>query len=295
MRIFVTGATGFIGSAVVKELIEAGHQVVGLVRTSAGAQALAAAGAQPYQGDLEDLARLRSGAAASDAVIHTAFRHDWSRFAESCEWDKRAIEAIGAVLEGSARPLLVSSGVGVAEGRAATEDDPPFPPSAAFPRVSEATAIALAARGVHASVMRLPQVHDTVKQGLVTYLIQIARSKGVSAYVGDGHNRWPAAHISDVARLYRLAVELGAAGARYHAIAEEGVPLKDIATAIGNGLNVPVTSIAPEQSQEHFGFLGLFAARDGHASSAQTRAQLRWSPTGPSLLTDLQNMRYPRD
>jgi len=295
MRIFVTGATGFIGSAVVRELIGAGHQVIGLVRSSAGAQALEAAGAQPYRGDLEDLARLRSGAAASDAVIHAAFRHDWSRFAESCEWDKRAIEAIGAGLEGSGRPFLVSSGVGVAEGRAATEDDPPFPPSAAFPRVSEATAIALAARGVHASVMRLPQVHDTVKQGLVTYLVQIARNKGVSAYVGDGHNRWPAAHVSDVARLYRLAVEQGAAGARYHAVAEEGVPLKDIATAVGNGLNVPVISIAPEQSQEHFGFLGLFAARDGHASSVQTRAQLGWHPTGPSLLTDLQNMRYTQD
>jgi len=292
MRIFVTGATGFIGSAVVRELIGAGHQVIGLVRSSAGAQALEAAGAQPYRGDLEDLARLRGGASASDAVIHTAFRHDWSRFAESCEWDKRAIEAIGAALEGSSRPLLVSSGVGVAEGRTATEDDPPFPPSAAFPRVSEATALALAARGIHASVMRLPQVHDTVKQGLVTYLVQIARNKGVSAYVGDGHNRWPAAHVSDVARLYRLAVEQGAVGARYHAIAEEGVPLKDIATAVGNGLNVPVISIAPEQSQEHFGFLGLFAARDGAASSGQTRVQLGWHPSGPSLLTDLQNMRY---
>jgi nucleoside-diphosphate-sugar epimerase len=295
MRVFVTGATGFIGSAVVRELIGAGHQVIGLVRSEAGAQALEAAGAQPYRGDLEDLERLRSGAAASDAVIHTAFRHDWSRFAESCEWDKRAIEAIGAVLAGSHRPFLVSSGLGVAEGRAATEDDPPFPPSAAYPRASEATAIALAEHGVDASVMRLPQVHDTVKQGLVTYLVQIARNKGVSAYVGDGQNRWPAAHISDVARLYRLAVERGGAGARYHAVAEEGVPLKDIATAVGKGLNVPVISIAPERSQEHFGFLGLFAARDGHASSAQTRAQLGWRPTGPSLLTDLENMRYVQD
>ncbi|MGH8294421.1 MAG: SDR family oxidoreductase [Steroidobacteraceae bacterium] len=295
MHVFVTGATGFIGSAVVRELIGAGHQVLGLTRSDAGARALEAAGAQPHRGDLQDLERLRSGAAASDAVIHTAFRHDWSSFAESCEWDKRAIEAIGAVLEGSRRPFLVSSGVGVAEGRTATEDDPPFPPSAAFPRVSEATAIALAERGVHASVMRLPQVHDTVKQGLVTYLVQIARNKGVSAYVSDGRNRWPAAHIADVARLYRLAVEHGTAGARYHAVAEEGVPLKDIATALGNGLNVPVTSIAPEQSQEHFGFLGLFAARDGHVSSVQTRAQLGWTPIGPSLLTDLKNMRYTPD
>ena len=292
MRIFVTGATGFIGSAVVRELIGAGHQVTGLARSDAGAQALEAAGAQPHRGDLQDLECLRSGAAASDAVIHTAFRHDWSKFAESCEWDKRAIETIGAVLAGSRRPFLVSSGVGVAEGRAATEDDPPFTPSAAFPRVSEATAIALTERGVHASVMRLPQVHDTVKQGLVTYLVQIARNKGVSAYVSDGHNRWPAAHISDVARLYRLAVERGAVGARYHAVAEQGVMLKDIATALGKGLKVPVISIAPEQSQEHFGFLGFFAGRDAHVSSAQTRARLGWDPTGPSLLADLENMRY---
>ncbi|MGH8160749.1 MAG: SDR family oxidoreductase, partial [Gammaproteobacteria bacterium] len=289
------GATGFIGSAVVRELIAAGHQVIGMARSSAGAQALEAVGAQPYRGDLEDLERLRSAAAASDAVIHTAFRHDWSRFAESCEWDKRAIEAIGAVLEGSRRPFLVSSGVGVAEGRAATEDDPPFSPSAAFPRVSETTAIALAERGVRASVMRLPQVHDTVTQGLVTYLVQIARNKGVSAYVGDGDNHWPAAHVSDVARLYRLAVEQGSAGARYHAVAEEGVPLKDIATALGHGLKVPVISIAPEEAQEHFGFIGFFAARDARVSSAQTRTKLGWNPTGPSLLTDLANMRYTQD
>ena len=295
MRVFVTGATGFIGSAVVRELIGAGHQVIGLARSEAGAQALEAAGAQAHRGDLQDLEALRSGAAASDAVIHTAFRHDWSRFAESCEWDKRAIEGIGSVLVNSRRPFLVSSGVGVAEGRPATEDDPPFSPSAAFPRVSEATAIALIERGVHVSVMRLPQVHDTVKQGLVTYLVQIARNKGVSAYVGDGHNRWPAAHITDVARLYRLALERGAAGARYHAVAEEGVTLKDIATALGNGLKVPVMSIAPEQAQEHFGFLGFFAGRDARVSSAQTRAKLGWNPTGSSLLTDLANMQYMQD
>jgi nucleoside-diphosphate-sugar epimerase len=292
MRVFVTGATGFIGSAVVKELVGAGHHVLGLTRSDAGAKSLEATGAEPHRGDLEDLESLRSGAAASDAVIHTAFRHDWSRFAESCELDKRAIESIGAVLQGSSRPFIVSSGVGVAQGRAATEDDPPLTPSAAYPRASEATALALAESGVSASVMRLPQVHDTVKQGLVTYLIAVARVKGVSAHIGDGQNRWPAAHVSDVARLYRLALEKGTAGARYHAVAEEGVALKDIATAIGRGLNAPVISIAQEQAQEHFGFLGFFAGRDPLTSSAQTRAKLGWNPTGPSLLTDLGNMRY---
>lgn len=291
MRVFVTGATGFIGSRIVQELIGAGHQVLGLARSNAGAESLAAAGAKVQRGDLEDLESLRSGAAASDAVIHTAFRHDWTRFAESCELDRRAIEAIGAVLEGSSRPFIVSSGVGVAQGRAATEDDPPFS-SLLLPRVSEVTAVALMERGVHASVMRLPQVHDTVKQGLITPLIAIARAKGVSAYIGDGHNRWPAAHVTDVAPLYRLALEKGSAGDRYHAVAEEGVALKDIATAIGRGLNVPVISISQEQAQEHFGFLGFFAGRDSQVSSAKTRAKLGWNPTGPLLLTDLANMRY---
>jgi nucleoside-diphosphate-sugar epimerase len=291
MRVFVTGATGFIGSAVVKELLGAGHQVLGMARSDAGAKSLEAAGAQAHQGDLEDLESLRSGAAAADAVIHTAFRHDWSKFAESCELDKRAIEAIGSVLHGSSRPFIVSSGVGVAQGRAATEDDPPLS-SPSLPRVSEVTAVALMERGINAIVMRLPQVHNTVKQGLITPLIAVARAKGVSGYIGDGQNRWPAAHVSDVARLYLLALEKGTAGARYHAVAEEGVALKDIATAIGQGLNVPVISIAQEQAQEHFGFLGFFAGRDAHISSAQTRAKLGWNPTGPSLLTDLGNMRY---
>ena len=301
MRVFVTGATGFIGSRVVPELISAGHQVLGLARSDAGAQSLAAAGAQVQRGDLEDLESLRSGAAASDAVLHVAFRHfqhfrhDWTRFAENCEVDKLAIETIGAVLQGSSRPLIVTSGVGVAQGRAATEDDPPIPPSATYPRASEATAIALLEHGVRASVMRLPQVHDTLKQGLITPLVAIARAKGVSAYIGDGHNRWPAAHVTDVARLYRLALEKGTAGARYHAVAEEGVPLKDIATAIGHGLNVPVISISPEQAQEHFGFLGFFAGWDAQTSSAQTRAKLGWNPSGPDLLTDLGNMRYAQD
>ena len=291
MRVFVTGATGFIGSRIVPELISAGHQVLGLARSETGAAALTAAGAQVQRGDLEDSESLRSGAATSDAVLHVAFRHDWTRFAESCELDKRAIETIGAALQGTSRPFIVSSGVGVVEGRAATEDDPPLS-SPAFPRVSEVTALALMERGVQASVMRLPQVHDTVKQGLITPLIAIARAKGVSAYVGDGHNRWPAAHVTDVARLYRLVLEKFTAGARYHAVAEGGVPLKEIATAIGRGLKVPVVSIAPEQAQEHFGFLGFFAGRDVYVSSAQTREKLGWAPTGADLLTDLGNKDY---
>lgn len=292
MRVFVTGATGFIGSRLVDELIGAGHKALGLARSDAGAKSLQARGAQVQLGDLDDLESLRNGVAASDAVIHTAFRHDWTQFAESCEMDKRAIAAIGAALEGSSRPLLVTGGVGVAQGRPATEDDPPIPPSPSYPRASEATAIALTERGVHASVMRLPQVHDTVKQGFITRLVAVARAKGVSAYIGDGENRWPAAHVTDVARLYRLALEKGTAGARYHAVAEEGVPFKDIAAAIGRGLNIPVISVAPEQAHEHFGFLGFFAGWDAHTSSAQTRAQLGWNPTGPTLLTDLRNMRY---
>jgi nucleoside-diphosphate-sugar epimerase len=298
MRVFITGATGFIGSRIVPELIGAGHQVIGLARSDVGAQSLAATGAQVQRGDLEDLESLRAGAAASDAVIHTAFRRfqhfrdDWARFAENCEVDKRAIEAIGAVLEGSSRPFIVTSGVGVAQGRAATEDDPPLATSATYPRASEATAISILERGVCASVMRLPQVHDTEKQGLITPLIAIARAKGISAYVGEGNNRWPAVHVADAARLYQLAIEKGIAGARYHAVAEDGVPLKDIATAIGHGLNVPVISISPQQAREHFGFLGSFAGWDAQTSSAQTRAKLGWHPTGPELLTDLGNMRY---
>lgn len=292
MRVFLTGATGFIGSALIPELIGAGHQVLGLTRSEAGAQSLTAAGAEPHRGDLEDLESLRSGAAKSDAVIHCGFVHDFSRFAEVCAIDKRAIDAMGAVLAGSHRPFLVTGGTAMlAPGQLATEDMS-IPPGSPLPRVSEQTALATVAQGVRASVMRLPQVHDTFKQGLVTYLIAMAREKGVSAYVGDGSNRWAAVHVLDAARLYRLVLENGEAGARYHPIGEEGVSLREIAEAIGRGLKLPVVSLSPDEAAAHFGWFATFAGLDMPASSAKTQQQMDWHPTGPGLITDLDNMRY---
>ena len=292
MRVFVTGATGFIGSEVVKELINAGHQVLGLARSDAGAQSLIAAGAEVHRGELGDLESLRSGATKVDGVIHTAFIHDFTKFKENCEIDKRAIEALGDALAGSNRPLIVSAGIGaLAPGRLATEDmEVMFHP--AMPRVSEQAGLAQIARGVNVSVVRLPQVHDVVKQGLITYAVQIAREKGVSPYIGDGQNRWAAAHVLDVAHLYRLALEKHVEGSRYHAIGEEGVSMREIAEVIGKGLKVPVVSLSPEEAAAHFGWLAMFAGLDMPASSAQTQRQLGWSSTGPGLIADLERMRY---
>jgi nucleoside-diphosphate-sugar epimerase len=296
MRVFITGATGFIGSALVRELVDAGHPVLGLARSDAGAQSLIAAGAQVQRGDLENLESLRNGASAADAVVHLGFIHDFSQFQKNCEIDKRVIETLGDALASSDRPdrpLIVTSGLALlAEGRLATEQDPPVPVSEHYPRASEHTAAAQEKRGGRAMVVRLPQVHDTTKAGLVTYAIQIAREKGASAYIGDGQNRWAAVHVLDAAHLYRLALEKGHAGARYHAVAEEGVPARDIAEAIGRGLKVPVVSVAPEQAAGHFGWLARFATLDLQGSSAQTRKELGWNPTGPTLLTDLANMNY---
>jgi nucleoside-diphosphate-sugar epimerase len=292
MRVFLTGATGFIGSRLVRELIANGHQVIGLARSDAGAEALAAVGAQVHRGSLEDLESLRRGAAVADGVIHAGFVHDFSRFEEVCEIDRRAIEVFGEVLAGSNRPLVVTSGTAIAftPGRLTTEEDAPNSP---MPRVaSEKTAIALQAKGVRVSVMRLPQVHDPVKQGLITYLVAVAREKGVSAYIGDGLNRWPAAHVSDVARLFRLVLENGVAGTCYHAVAEEGVTLRDIAASLGRGLNLPVVSKTLEEAGEHFGWLAMFAGADIPASSAMTREWLGWHPTGPGLMSDLDQAGY---
>ncbi len=293
MRVFVTGATGFIGTAVVKELLAAGHAVLGLARSDAGAKALVAAGAEVQRGALEDLESLRRGAAAADAVIHLAFIHDFSKFEENCEFDKQAIEAMGGVLAGSGRPLLVTTGVAglAAPGHVATEDTV-VPPDFPFPRVSEQTALALLPKGVGSVVIRLPQVHDTIRQGLITYAIAVAREKGLSAYVGEGRNRWAAAHLLDVARLYRLALEKHEAGAVYHAVAEEGVPMRDVAETIGRGLGVPVASLSEEEAVAHFGWLCGFVGQDLAASSAKTRATLGWAPTGPGLLTDLEHKNY---
>ena len=289
MRVFVTGATGFIGSAIVAELIGAGHRVLGMTRSDAGARALEAAGAEAHRGDLEDPDSLRRGAALAEGVIHCAFDHDFSNFVANCEKDRRAIEALGAGLVGTDHPLVVTSGVGMGQAapdRPATEDvfnvDAPNPRKA-----SELAAAAVAAAGANVSVVRLPQVHDTRRQGLVSILIEMAREKGVSAYVGEGRNRYSAAHVSDVARLYRLALERRQPGARYNAVAEEGVALRDIAKVIGEGLGVPVASLPADEAAAHFGWMAMFTGHDLSASSAWTRQELGWQPTGPGLLADL--------
>ena len=292
MRVFVTGATGHIGSLVVFDLIDAGHQVVGLARSDASAKALIAAGAEAHRGALDDLESLRSGAAAADGVIHTAFIHDFSDFADASATDLRAIETLGAALEGSGKPLVVTSGTALlAPGRLGTEEDAPE----VGPRVaSENAAIALAERGVRSSAVRpAPSVHGPADlHGFLPTLIDIAREKEVSAFVGDGANRWPAVHELDTAHLYRLALEAAPAGSRLHAVGDEGVPTREITEVIGRHLELPVSSISPEDTEGHFGWIGAFFSMDIPASSALTRELVGWESNHPGLIEDLEEGHY---
>jgi nucleoside-diphosphate-sugar epimerase len=292
MRVLVTGATGFIGTAVVRELIDAGHQVLGLARSDVAAKSLLAAGAGVHRGSLEDLESLRKGAAAADGVIHTAFIHDFANYGPAAEADRRAIETLGDAIEGSDRPFIVTSGTLLTQrkGPLATEGDAHNPN---FPRKSEDAALALAARGVHASVLRLPpSVHGKGDHGFVPQLISIAREKGVSAFIGDGLNRWPAVHRLDAAHLYRLVLEKGSARASYHGVADQGVPTREIAEAIGRGLNLPVVSKSSEEAADHVGWIARFFGIDGPASSTQTQQQLGWHPVQPGLIADLDAGHY---
>ncbi|QHS59661.1 SDR family oxidoreductase [Chitinophaga agri] len=294
MRIFVTGATGFIGSAIVQDLIKAGHEVLGLARNDAAAQALVAAGAAVHRGSLEDLESLRQGAAASDSVVHTAFNHDFSRYKDNCEDDRHVIEALGNALAGTDRPLVVTSGTAiVVQDRFAAEEDRPASAMHVPRAASEEAAAALAARGINVSILRLPpSVHGDGDRGFVPALIQVAREKGVAAYIADGANRWPAVHRLDAASAYRLILEKGEARPVFHAVHDEGVAFKAIATVIGSQLNLPVVSISREQAAAHFGWLSMFAGLDVPATSVQTRAWLNWQPTQPGLLADLEHGTY---
>ncbi|MFO0685204.1 MAG: SDR family oxidoreductase [Sandaracinus sp.] len=292
MRVFVTGASGFIGSAVTRELQAAGHEVVGLARSEAAAATIEAAGAEVVRGDLTQPETLRAPASQADAVIHLAFDHDFSRFADHCAVELRAIDALGDALAGTKKLLIVTSGVGMVRihGRPATESDAAAT-DGSFPRTPERAAEAARQRGVRVAIVRLPQVHDTRHAGLVSFVIELARQKGYVAYVGDGSNHWSAAHVSDVARLYRLALEKNAEG-RYHAVAEEGVPLRTIAKVVAEGLGVPARSISAAEAPGYFGWMGGLASEDIRATSLETRAALGWEPRGPGMLADLETREW---
>lgn len=294
MRIFLTGATGFIGSRILRELLAAGHEVIGLTRSDSGTKELAGAGASAHLGTLEDPAGLAKGAENADAVIHTAFDHDFTNFVANCEKDRRVIAALGSVLKGSDRPLLITSGVGIGDpGNGAPAREDVFDAHHFNPRIaSELAGQEQLAAGVNLGVVRLPQVHDTVRQGLISPYIDMAREKGVVAYVDQGANRWAAGHVSDVAKLYVLALDRAEPGARYHAVAEEGVAARDIAETVAIGLGLPAVSLSKEEAEAHFGWFAMFAATDITASGVLTRQKLGWLPAGPSLLHDLKNMDY---
>ena len=292
MRVFLTGATGFVGSEIARELVKAGHQVLGLARSDSAAKSLIAAGVEVHRGDLEDLESLRSGVASADGAIHTAFIHDFSNFKAVCEIERLAIEALGSALEESNRPLLITSGTAlVTPGRLATEEDVSIFTPDDFPRVAtEQAALALAERKVQVSLVRLsPSVHGEGDHGFVPTLIQLAREKGVSAYVGDGANQWTAVHVFDAAHLFRLALEKGSAGARYHGVAEEGIAFRDIAEVIGRRLNVPVVSKSPEEADDHFGWFARFAQLHCPASSKLTQERLGWKARQTGLLAELEH------
>lgn len=295
MHVFVTGASGWVGSSVVKELLAAGHTVTGMARSDEGAASVEAAGARVVRATLDDLDAMRRAAREADGVIHTAFNHDFSRFAENCEQDRRAIEALGSALEGTNRPLVVTSGLALlsAPGEIATEDDLPPAPGPQYPRASEATAALLAARGVNASTVRLPpSVHGAGDHGFVPMLINLAREKGAVATIGEGANRWAGVHRLDAARVFRLALERAEKGARYHAVHDEGVPLRDIAAVIARRLGLPLTPLTPEQAPAYYGWMAPFAGIHMAASSARTREVLGWAPREATLLEELDSERY---
>lgn len=294
MRVFLTGATGFIGSRVRRELLAAGHEVIGLTRSDSGAKELASAGAYAHLGTLEDPTGLAKGAENADAVIHTAFDHDFTNFVANCEKDRRVIAALGSVLRGSDRPMLITSGVGIGDpGNGAPAREDVFDAHHFNPRIaSELAGQEQLEAGVNLGVVRLPQVHDTVRQGLISPYIDMAREKGVVAYVEQGANRWAAGHVTDVAKLYVLALDCAEPGARYHAVAEEGVAARDIAETVATGLGLPAVSLSKKEVEAHFGWFAMFAAADITASSTLTRQKLGWLPAGPGLLDDLRDMDY---
>jgi nucleoside-diphosphate-sugar epimerase len=293
MLVFLTGSNGFIGTRIIAELLAAGHQVLGLTRSDAGAEALVAAGAEPHRGDIEDLDGLTRGAASCDGVIHTAFDHNFANFVENCQKDARAIEALGAGLEGTTKPLIITSSTAMGSakpGEPASEDV--FAAQSPNPRVaSELAGQALFERGIHVIAVRNSQIHDTRKQGLVSDVIALAQAKGVSAYVGGGTNNWSAAHVSDTARLYRLALERNEAGARYHGTAEGAIRFREIAETIGETFGLPVKSVSADDAGAHFGWLAAFASKDMASSNTLTRERLRWNPTGPTLYADIRAMK----